>query len=583
MLIMYRNTFFMASKLEKIHAERFPDELLNSLVKVPELNDETIPFTVYKALQWKSDPWQWIIDQVLTVDESDNSIKPFPNFEYLQFIVELYFTRKIIVVPKTRRMLLTHTFLSGVLVHQLLFQENSDNIFVSISEEKAKKAFRKRAKKTIEHLDPRWGIYPNFREGSTLLSSSARNPDNGSELSAIPSGADKCRGDTLNNAVYDEFAFQEYCEDNLKALKPALEGKNCRGAIISSPKPGTVFEDLTKIKEGSKFTQLMQGLSCTENEFNHLVIKCHYLAHPYKRSKEWYHKERYGTTPDGTPLPGASGVDTFTWLQEYEGEFNFPRGDRAIHEFSEELHCKPYHQICPDGYIKNRPLDISFDFGSRFPTVAFTQMDNRNRYIIHDGLMVYNERQSAFLERTKRFLNDYFPDWEEDFNLFCDPSGFKETRGGNADPEAIDLERFFNKKVKNRPRTDKQKFTYQPIHRVRSLNEQAAMKCGDAHGIVINPSAGRWINEMGKEEYGIIPKAFAYGYCFKKKNNVKSKGHTDSGLELDKDGFFDHYVDTLGYPAVFYFPCREIFKDKIQQLNKKPAQPKRKSKATLRW
>lgn len=565
------------SKIQQLHKEQFPDDLFKTKVRVKEMNDELVPWPVYKYMQWKSDPWLWIKEQVYTVDEADyGSVKLFPPYEYLHRICDLYFEHKITVIPKTRRMIMTHLFFSGILPWAFLFCENSDNIFVSMSQDKAKKAFRRRARKTLEHLDMRFGFYPELKDNLTLLSDKAINPDNGAELSAVPAGADKCRGDTLTNAAYDEFAFQTYCEENLAALKPALDGKDCRGAIISSPFPGTVFEDLCKIREGSSFKQVMQGLSVTENQYNHLVIKCHYKAHPEKRSQEWYYRERYGTTPDGKPIPGASGVSTFTWLQEYEGEFNFPKGTPAISEFSEELHCEPYTKLYSGGYDPEHTLDISFDFGSRYPAVVFTQKDSFNRFVIHNGLMVANERQSAFLERVKSFLNERFEGWESDFKLFCDPSGFKETRGGNAEPEAIELEKFFGKRVINRKRHHK------PIDRVRSIDEQAAVKCGDAMGLVVAPDAGIFINEVGKEEYGVIVKALAYGYCFKQKKGLKEAGKKDTGLELEKDGFFDHFVDTIGYIAVFRWPCRQRFKDQVTQARTPVSANRQKRKRSLR-
>lgn len=571
------------SNITDLHQKRFPDELFDTLIKVKELNDEAIPFSMYKYLQWQSDPWLWIKEQVITIDQADNGIaKFFPEFAYLMHICNLYFKNKVTVCPKTRRMILTTLFACGILPHQLIFKQNSNNVFVSQRESEAIKTFRNKTKKTVEYLDMRFGFYPLFKKNIHLLAARVINPDNGSEISSVPSGADKIRGETLSNAIYDEFAFQSHCEENLNAIQPAIEGNECRAAFISSPFPGTVFEDLTKIKPGSQFTQVMQGLSITENEFNHLVIKCHYTAHPWKRTKEWYYKKRYGTTPDGTPIPGEAGVSTFTWLQEYEGEFNFPRGDRAINEYSEELHVQPYLTHYPSRYEPNFPLDISFDFGSRFPCVTFSQPDTQNRFVIHNGIMVANEKQSSFLIRTRNFLDDRFEGWEENFNLFCDPSGFFDTRGGNAEPEALELERFFGKRAKNRPPLVKHlKHKYTPKQRVDAINEQAALKCGDTHGILIAPDAGIFVNDVGKEEYGIIPKAFCYGYCYKRKTGLKEKGHTDSGVELEKDGFFDHFMDCIGFVAVKRWPSREQFKDKILGA-KTDHRPKRARKRFLR-
>ena len=539
------------SKIEQLHRERFPDELFKTLIKVPSLNDMEIPFAAYKYLQWSNNPWTWIIEQVYTIDEGDQGrIKAFPNYAYLGHICGLYFERKIVDIPKTRRMMLTHLFASGILPHQLIFRENSDNIFVSTSEKKAKKVFRRKCKQTLNSLDRRFFFHPEFQEKKTIFTGGCINPYNNAELAAVPSGSDKCRGDTLSNAIYDEFAFQDYCEENLEAVKPALDGADCRAAFISSPNPGTVFEDLTRIKKGSDFKQVMQGLSITDNELNHLIIKCHYLAHPYKRTKEWYFKERYGTTPDGTPIPNASGVRTYTWLKEYEGHFNFPRGRRVISEFTEELHCQPYKELYPNGYAGGLLL-IGVDFGSNFPCVCFIEKDTANRAVLHGGLMVAGERQDAFNVRVFNHLNEYYPGWEKNFKIFPDPSGYKGTRGGNADPEATELEKFFKKRATNRKKVI-------PVQDgLEAINDLMATKHGDAMGMIVAPDAGTYVNEIGEEEHGIFTKAFHYGYCYKDKKNAKAKGHTNSGIEVDKDGFFDHPVDTVRFVIGWVWKSRK--------------------------
>lgn len=560
----------MQKTLAELHEERFPTRIMEQDIYVPAL-DQTMAFPAFKALQWKLNPWLWIVEQVYTIDESDGLIKPFPNYQYLRMICEKYFENKILVIPKTRRQMLTHLGLSGILVHQFLFKDKSDNIFVSMSEEKAKKAFRKRATNTLQHLDHRFDVYPKLRKNKDLLSQRAVNPLNKAELAAIPSGADKCRGDTLTNAIYDEFAFQTDCEENLQALKPALEGKDCRAMIISSPRPGTVFEELTKIKEDSGFTQLMQGLSMTMNELNHTVIKCHYTAHPHKRSPEWYHKERYGTTPDGEVIPGESGVDTFTWLQEYEGEFNFPKGERAIWEYDEELVCQPYLKICPTGYMKEFPLYISFDFGSNYPAVTFGQPDSLNRFIIHDGILVYKERLKAFIARVMSELDEYYVGWRENFKIFCDPSGFKGTRDGNEDPGAYEIEKAFGTKVTNRKKVCK------PIEGIYALNDLCAEKVGQSQQIVINPAAGKFLNEKGKFEYGWIPKGFLYGYSL-----VKPKpGHAQQ-IIVEKDGRFDHLMDTIRWIVQWRWKSIRMRDQEMRQEREKRIQEQKRKRRKIK-
>jgi hypothetical protein len=50
------------------------------------------------------DPWAWACDLVLTQDEADQTVKPFPRLEYVRELLELLRREPLVALPKSRRM-----------------------------------------------------------------------------------------------------------------------------------------------------------------------------------------------------------------------------------------------------------------------------------------------------------------------------------------------------------------------------------------------------------------------------------------------------------------------------------------------
>ena len=52
---------------------------------------------------WARDPWQWMMDCVWTLDEADGGkIKRLPNKPYLQRVVEVWQSERLLAIPKSR-------------------------------------------------------------------------------------------------------------------------------------------------------------------------------------------------------------------------------------------------------------------------------------------------------------------------------------------------------------------------------------------------------------------------------------------------------------------------------------------------
>lgn len=515
--------------------------------------DFTPEFITLKMTQWANDPFLWMVEQVFTIDESDRGspLKRFPPYAYIKHLIDEYFKNKVIVVNKTRRMMATHIF-STLMVHQFLFVPYSENVIVSINEDRAKKVISTRCKAVYDKLDFRFP-YPKLTEGKEIRVSEMRNPIIGSTITALPSGSDKCRGLTITNAFYDELAFQQNVDQNLKALKPALEGGG-RAALVSTPRFGTKFQELvTKIAKNAQIEKLMTGLAKYRNEYNQTVLQLHYTANPFKRSDEWYHAERYGAYPNGEPIPGASGVDTYTWDQEYELKFTVPVGKPVIPEFSREIHCEPYKDY---PYDEDLPLHVGIDFGSHYPAVVFFQKDSLNRCILHDGILAEDMELENFMALIAEYITTHFPDAE--FILHADPAGKSSNSQGTAPPAFKILEKFFKRKVHG--------IKSAPSDRAIAIRNKMSRRVGDAMGIIVNPAGGMFISKNGDKRNGLFVETFETGWVY----DMPKEGAYHIKEEPKKDGFYDHLMDAYGYAFINVFPLL-----KSNTLTRTP-KPKRK-------
>ncbi len=503
-----------------------------------EANDSH--FVAAKMKLWRSSFWDWFCDCVVTSDESDsnNPVKHAPQYRYLKEIDTIERESKVTVICKARRMFISH-YEHAKTLWSFLFVPFSKNLMVSKKENDIKDALRFRILAAYYRLDKRFPCHIELRSRQHIHELEIIHPDSnfGSHILGLPSGSDQMRSYTATRVFLDELAFWEKRDQDLilDALKPAIYGDG-KASIISTPNPGTKFEQLvTDLNGDIPMRNIMTGLDVANNKLNQSVIFLHYSADPAKRSQEWLYKEKFGTTIEGVPIAGCSGVDEFTWRKEYELSFDFPKGEPVVPEFKKELHCTAYTSY--GQFIKDKPLEVGVDFGSRFPAAVFMQRDSLNRLIIHDGLLPANENLDRFLIRVDNFIKTRFPDAKK-INFYCDPAGASRSGQGTAPPAVEFIYNFF--KIKPQYRMSK------PSDRARGIRKLASQLIGTAPGLIVNPLAGRYISGDGKEETGIIPKAFTTGWIY---DDVKK-----DKLEPLKDGFFDHLMDALGYAFIYLYP-----------------------------
>jgi hypothetical protein len=521
-------------------------------------------FIIKKMSQWRDDPFLWMVEQVYTIDEADAEapVKRFPRYRYLKEIIDCYFENKTMILCKSRRMMATHVF-STLMVHQLLFRPYSENVIVSINEDRAKAVLQRRCKAVYDFLDKRFP-YPKLREGQEIRTDRMFNPYNGAQITALPSGSDKCRGLTITNGFYDELAFQSNVEMNLKSLKPALEGDGCRAALVSTPKFATPFQKLVqKIHKQSHMKTRMEGLTEYRNEYNQTVLLLKYTADPEKRTQEWYHKERYGASPDGKSLPGCSGVDVYTWDQEYELKFTVPVGKPVVPEIEAKSHCEPYDKSM---YDPDRTMHITCDFG-HYASMSFFQKDNLNRCVIHKVVLACGIEVEEFQELGKQWLLEYFPGSKDNFKLHGDPAGGYGSGQGHAATAWDVMQKVWKHHVHGKKSS--------PADRAMAIRLKASKKVGGAMGIIFPLDCGELISYENPEDNrnGLLLEGFQIGWVYKQ----PKEGDHYKDVNPHKDGFYEHIFDGLGYGFVNEFPAHY---DKAYEARtgrkKSPSRPKKR-------
>lgn len=188
---------------------------------------------------WAKDPWQFIKDCCWTIDEADKKIKQFPDKEYLRYIVDTWLKYDILLIPKTRRMMLTWVMLAlhlwGAIFHPnaavFVQSKKADDSDFLISD--------KRMKFIYDRL-PEWlknAVSCEYKQYHLSFG-------NGSYVMAIGQGADQMRQYTASYVMLDEFAFWEQAAATWGALKPTIDGGG-KVVLISSAGPG-FFANLVK-------------------------------------------------------------------------------------------------------------------------------------------------------------------------------------------------------------------------------------------------------------------------------------------------------------------------------------------------
>ncbi len=173
---------------------------------------EQARFQLRMRAHYASTPWAFLRDCVYTLDQVDqlHPIKPFPSdLEYLELLTVLWLKRKLIAIPKSRRMTCSWNFIS-LYTHETMFNEGRFNGFVSKKEDDAGELVA-RSEFIYNHI-PSWRIpralLPQMKNGKMSKQPPVLEfEDINSKIQGFPQVAEQLGQFTLSGILGDECAF----------------------------------------------------------------------------------------------------------------------------------------------------------------------------------------------------------------------------------------------------------------------------------------------------------------------------------------------------------------------------------------
>ena len=183
-----------------------------------------------------ADPVFFLKKCVVTMDEHDHEhpYKPLPDKEYLWQIARAWSQNNMILVAKSRQMMLTWVM---VALHVWLVLHEAKRVFFISKKETDADALKERAVFIMEHL-PEW-IRPKIRSKYCLLEVPAVN----SQIVAVSQESDALRQYTASAILFDEMAFSDRAREIYLAAKPTVVGGG-KFTGISSPNGKNFFYEL---------------------------------------------------------------------------------------------------------------------------------------------------------------------------------------------------------------------------------------------------------------------------------------------------------------------------------------------------
>lgn len=399
--------------------------------KIQQLNYEYSELEqLEKALMIKkcpSDPWMFLTGYPLgdkwipgpsrgfvwTKDEHDNRnpFKRFPNKEYLWITVKIWLVTHILIIPKSRQILITW-LLSALHLWAFLFHRGKEIYFQSKKEtdandvlERAKFIYDKLPNEMIQQspvlkIGGKWSYCKIFAESKGLNAYS--------KIRAIPQGQDVLRGKTISELFSDETAFQDKSKEAYEASKPAIDGGGKYTSASTANGKNFFYQQVTgdcgeaidrekidRIKRSIKGIPIRKGMKLNVNRAGFVVLWIHYSADPNKdpstpKGLRWYSRTR-------------TGYSTEAWEREYEINFAMGGGNKVFHDFKRAIHTTKLK------YDAKLILYRAWDFGYHHPAVLFAQINEKDQLCILRECQGTDVSLKQFKLQVKEFTEQHFP------------------------------------------------------------------------------------------------------------------------------------------------------------------------------
>lgn len=320
---------------------------------------------VQRLIACAKDPLEFM-KYVRTRDEADagaNAIKAFPYWkDYIRLYTQIWLNNKQILVPKSRRVLMSWTNVV-LFLWEALFRVERRYAFVSKKESDADELLS-RCEFIYDNLD--WTQLPKsaFPVGKKTYCQFRFN-DTNSEILGFPHGSDQLRQYGLSGILADEMAFWDYAEAMYSSAFPTIQGEGGkilgRFVGISSAAPGffqrLVFDQLDQdasllidtdaVKRDFSVMRPMTGVEMWRNpKNNYVVYQIHYTADPANRNEQAKRTRMQGLSRD-------------KYLQEHEISWETKHGKPVFPDFDANEHVV-YETIKP---VAGLPLLRGWDFG----------------------------------------------------------------------------------------------------------------------------------------------------------------------------------------------------------------------------
>ena len=199
------------------------------------------------------DPYYFLTNWAYTLDAHDpeNPLKPFPEKEYLRLLVDIWVNNNLLLVPKSRQMMMSWIFIS-LYLWDTQFHKGRLTFFQSKKADDADDLV-KRAKlvwdnepkflKRYFENDKFHELKANPQHKGLHVEGKLTFPQIYSEIRGIPEGSDVIRMHTCSGIFSDEMAFQPAAASAYTAAKPTISNKG-RFTGVSTAEDNTFFESM---------------------------------------------------------------------------------------------------------------------------------------------------------------------------------------------------------------------------------------------------------------------------------------------------------------------------------------------------